>query len=74
MSRVFTMLFTMGMWIVWANPSFAHAYGDRDFWWHPGWGWGQTPRQTPLKILQERFAKEEVDKEEYEERKRLLSG
>jgi len=30
-------------------------------------------RQTPLEILQERFAKGEIDKDEYEERKRLLS-
>lgn len=29
--------------------------------------------KTPLVILQERFAKGEIDKEEYEERKRLLS-
>lgn len=29
--------------------------------------------KTPLQILQERFAKGEIDKEEYEERKRLLS-
>ncbi len=29
--------------------------------------------KTPLDILQERFARGEIDKEEYEERKRLLS-
>jgi putative membrane protein len=29
--------------------------------------------KPPLQILQERFAKGEIDKEEYEERKRLLS-
>lgn len=29
--------------------------------------------KTPLHILQERFAKGEIDKDEYEERKRLLS-
>jgi len=33
-----------------------------------------SPRhRTPLEILQERFAKGEIDKEEYEERRRLLS-
>ena len=30
-------------------------------------------RQTPLEILQARFAKGEIDKEEYEERRKLLS-
>lgn len=40
------------------------SHGQGDVW----------PRhKTPLHILQERFAKGEVDKEEYEERKRLLS-
>jgi len=98
--------------LAWATPSLAQAYGDRDFWWHPGWGWGHmifgglmmlffwggvillvvllvrwlgstgaaghaagpAVRRTPLEILQERFAKGEIDKEEYEERKRLLSN
>ena len=39
---------------------------------HPGAD--AFPRsKTPLQILQERFAKGEIDKDEYEERKRLLS-
>jgi len=97
--------------MLWAAPSLAQAYGERDFWWHPGWGWGHmifgglmmiafwgglillivvlvrwlgggsasghasspASRQTPLEILQERFAKGEIDKEEYEERRKLLS-
>ncbi len=29
--------------------------------------------RTPLELLQERYARGEIDKEEYEERKRLLS-
>lgn len=31
------------------------------------------PRETPLEILEKRFANGEIDKEEFEERKRLLS-
>ncbi|WP_366554824.1 SHOCT domain-containing protein [Aquibaculum sediminis] len=30
-------------------------------------------RRSPLEILQERFAKGEIDKEDYEERRKLLS-
>jgi putative membrane protein len=26
--------------MLWPTPSFAQAYGDRDVWWHSGWGWG----------------------------------
>ncbi|MEX0759553.1 MAG: SHOCT domain-containing protein [Tistlia sp.] len=35
----------------------------------------QTPshRQTPLEILRERFARGEIDRAEYEERRKLLS-
>jgi putative membrane protein len=33
----------------------------------------QIPRKTALEILQERFAPGDIDKEEFEERKRLLS-
>lgn len=32
----------------------------------------QPPRPTALDILQERFARGEIDKQEYEERRRLL--
>jgi putative membrane protein len=40
----------------------------------PGHGTGQHPAsgRTPLDILKERFARGEIDKEEYEERRRLL--
>ncbi len=33
----------------------------------------RQPRRTPLDILEERFAKGEIDKDEFEERKQLLS-
>ena len=34
---------------------------------------GPGSRRTPLQILQERFATGEIDKQEYEERRKLLS-
>jgi putative membrane protein len=34
---------------------------------------GSGSRRTPLQILQERFAMGEIDKQEYEERKKLLA-
>jgi putative membrane protein len=37
-------------------------------------GYGSPPGKTPLDILQERFARGEIDKEEFEERRRVLNG
>ena len=34
---------------------------------------GSSSRQAPLEILQERFARGEIDEKEYEERRRILS-
>jgi putative membrane protein len=40
-----------------------------------GLGWQSGPEaRTPLDILQDRFARGEIDRKEYEERKQLLSG
>ncbi|MGE3689760.1 MAG: SHOCT domain-containing protein [Novosphingobium sp.] len=36
-------------------------------------GSSSAPPQTPLEILKERFARGEINKEEYEERRRILS-
>lgn len=110
MMRLLARFMGMLLPMSWAMPSFAQAYGDRDVWWHPGWGlghmmfggfmmiafWGgiillvvllvrwlgggsasgnastSAPHRTALEILQERFAKGEIDKDEYQERRKLL--
>ncbi|WP_296326516.1 SHOCT domain-containing protein [Reyranella sp.] len=38
----------------------------------PGSAWHQAPGRTPLDILKERFARGEIDKQEFEERRRVL--
>jgi putative membrane protein len=48
----------------------AIAYGLRAF----GLGWGSpTPARSALEILKERFARGEIDRNQYEDGKRLLS-
>lgn len=98
------MLIVFASGIATAQPA-----SERDFWWHPAWGWGQMmfgglmmivfwggiivliillvrwigvgigdsrdsapKRPRALEILQERFARGEIDKQEYEERKQIL--
>jgi len=40
-----------------------------------GLGWQHTPPEsTPLDTLKHRFARGEIDRAEYEERKKVLSG
>lgn len=40
----------------------------------PRQGESHPPRQTALEILQERYARGEIDKAEYEERRKTLGG
>lgn len=44
------------------------ALGDRS-----RWGGPSPPRETPLEILQRRYASGEIDKKEFDERKKDLS-
>jgi putative membrane protein len=94
--------------LAWTAPAWAQSPGDRDWMWHPAWGWGHMmfgglmmvvfwgtlivlvvllvrwlsgggdgvlrSRSSALQILQERFAKGEIDKAEYEERRKTLLG
>lgn len=39
-----------------------------------GNGSRDTPRKTPLEILQERYARGEIEREEYEQKRRDLEG
>jgi putative membrane protein len=40
----------------------------------PTLGTWAPPTQTPIDILKERFARGEIDKDEFEERRRVLEG
>ena len=109
MARILAIATSVLLTAFWSTAVLAQSATDRDFWWHPGWGYGHmffgglmmiafwggiillivllvrsiaatdgggrgnTPaRPTPLEILQERFAKGVIDKQEYEERRKLL--
>jgi putative membrane protein len=39
-----------------------------------GTGRREAPRKTPLEILQERYARGEIEREEYEQKRRDLAG
>ncbi len=47
------------------------ALGVRWIWRHGGWG---AERESPGEILDRRYAAGQIDQEEYEERRRVLSG
>jgi len=107
MQRQFLRTALLPIAALWTMPVWAQGPADRDWMWHPAWGWGHMmfgglmmivfwgslivlvvllvrwlsggggalqSRSSALQILQERFARGEIDKEEYEERRKILNG
>ena len=110
MKQVASFYVAMSLTTLAARAAAAQSVAERDWFWHPGWGWGHmifgslmmivfwgaiivlvvllvrwlirgdasdqrgpASHPTALEVLQERFAKGEIDREEYEERRRILS-
>jgi putative membrane protein len=66
---------SLGMILVWGALIVLIVLAVR--WFGAGWsGETNTPpaEKSPLDILKERYARGEIDKQEFEERKELLSG
>lgn len=58
------------MALFWVGTALLVVWAVRQF----GGGSGERSERRPLEILEERFAKGEIDRDEFEERKRVLEG
>lgn len=65
---------TFAIWILWAALIVLIVWGVKVFIDHTGFGGTSINKSKfPLEILRERYARSEIDKQEFEERRRLLS-
>jgi putative membrane protein len=62
------------MVVFWGAVSLLVVFLVRGLGWFGQRGGASAGRQSPLEILQERFARGEIDQEEYDERRRILSN
>jgi len=62
------------IWILWAALIVLIVWGVKVFIDHTGSGGTSINKsKSPLEILRERYARSEIDKQEFEERRRVLS-
>lgn len=77
MMWIFPLLMLLFMAICIASFFFGHRWGGTQRHWGPPWhmmGPGHDPTHSSLQILNERYAKGEIQKDEYEEKRRVIES
>lgn len=64
---------TLWMLLFWAGLILLVVWGVRAFS-RNGYGGDRTDQSRALQILEERFARDEIDRDEFEERRSILEG